>query len=98
MNEEKTLGACPVLGVSAERKEVKALVELLPLPWKEWWAHMSKFKSVTQWQSKLRAFDELDEDSWIQETKTYAKIGTTLFQHVDGEGEWHTEPIQDTPQ
>ena len=97
MTEERALSACPVLGICVDRKEAQSLVQRFPLSWKEWWARVSKLKSLGQWQSKLRAFREDDEGSWIQGAKSYSNIGTKLFQHLDYEGDWNAEPLQDCP-
>eukprot|EP00959_Pyramimonas_sp_CCMP1952_P036792 769607-Pyramimonas_sp.AAC.1 len=87
MGQETTEAALNILGINLDRKEVKSLAENLPLPWKEWWSHVCKLTSVSQWQSKLRSFDS-EAETWVLDVRSYTTIGNKIFQYLDSDGEW----------
>ena len=84
----------PLIGITQARAEAQEIKAECPLNFGEWWGRVQRLKGMVQWRKKLvnlGASQDTVKD-WVM-----ADIGRGLFQHLDEEGAWHANAIQESP-
>ena len=84
--------ALEMLGVGASRSNMTQLSQEITsadgatLPFSEWWAQVSRCKSVGQWGTKLQSFGM--PQSEIANVSSFNKVGQNIYARLMRDGSW----------